>query len=55
VVNGVIGATVTEAPQCMARHGLQVDLTRVQIERTTFPETEPGKVLNPITVMTGRK
>lgn len=55
VVNGVIGATVAEAPQCMARHGLQVDLTRVQIERATFPETEPGKVLNPITVMTGRK
>jgi precorrin-6Y C5,15-methyltransferase (decarboxylating) len=55
VVNGVIGATVAEAPQCMARNGLQVDLTRVQIERTAFPETEPGKVLNPITVMTGRK
>jgi len=55
VVNGVIGATVAEAPQCMAMHGLQVDLTRVQIERTTFPKTESGKVLNPITVMTGRK
>lgn len=55
VVNGVIGQTVAEAPQCMARHGLQVDLTRVQIERTAFPETEPGKLLNPITVMTGRK
>ena len=55
VVNGVIGQTVAEAPQCMALHGLRVDLTRVQIERTTFPETEPGKVLNPITVMTGRK
>jgi len=55
VVNGVIGTTVAEAPQCMAAHGLKVDLTRVQIERTTFPETEPGKVLNPITVMTGRK
>jgi len=55
VVNGVIGKTVAEAPQCMAAHGLKVELTRVQIERTTFPETEPGKVLNPITVMTGRK
>ena len=55
VVNGVIGATVAEAPQCMTDHGLLVDLTRVQIERTTFPETKPGKVLNPITVMTGRK
>ena len=55
VVNGVIGATVAEAPQCMAEHGLKVDVARVQIERTTFPETEPGKVLNPITVMTGRK
>ena len=55
VVNGVIGQTVAEAPQCMADHGLKVELTRVQIERTTFPETVPGKVLNPITVMTGRK
>lgn len=55
VVNGVIGRTVAEAPQCMADHGLKVELTRVQIERTTFPATEPGKVLNPITVMTGRK
>jgi len=55
VVNGVIGQTVAEAPQCMADHGLLVDLTRVQIERTTFPETEPGKALNSITVMTGRK
>lgn len=55
VVNGVIGRTVAEAPQCMAAHGLKVELTRVQIERTTFPETGPGKILNPITVMTGRK
>lgn len=55
VVNGVIGQTVAEAPQCMADHGLKVELTRVQIERMTFPELEPGKVLNPITVMTGRK
>ncbi len=55
VVNGVTGQTVAEAPQCMAAHGLTVELTRVQIERTTFPETESGKVLNPITVMTGRK
>lgn len=55
VVNGVIGQTVAEAPQCMVDHGLKVELSRVQIERTTFPEREPGKVLNPITVMTGRK
>ena len=55
VVNGVTGQTVAEAPQCMAAHGLTVELTRVQIERTTFPETEPGKILNPITVMTGSK
>lgn len=55
VVNGVTGQTVAEAPQCMAAHGLKIALTRVQIERTTFPETKPGKVLNPITVMTGRK
>ena len=55
VVNGVIGQTVAEAPQCMAEHGLKVELSRVQIERTTFPEIEPGKVLNPITVMTGSK
>jgi len=55
VVNGVIGQTVAEAPQCMTDYGLKVELTRVQIERMTFPEIEPGKVLNPITVMTGRK
>jgi precorrin-6Y C5,15-methyltransferase (decarboxylating) len=55
VVNGVIGRTVAEAPQCMADHGLAVEMTRVQIERTTFPATEPGKVLNPIIVMTGSK
>ena len=55
VVNGVTGQTVAEAPRCMAAHGLQVELTRMQIERTTFPEREPGKVLNPITVMTGSK
>lgn len=55
VVNGVIDKTVAEAPECMAMHGLKVDLARIQIERTTFPEKEPGKVLNPITVMTGRK
>ena len=55
VVNGVISQTVAEAPQCMADHGLQVNLTRMQIERTTFPAAEPGKVLNPITVMTGSK
>ncbi|HCC54675.1 MAG TPA: bifunctional cobalt-precorrin-7 (C(5))-methyltransferase/cobalt-precorrin-6B (C(15))-methyltransferase [Desulfobulbaceae bacterium] len=55
VVNGVTEKTVAEAPQCMAAHGLQVEMTRMQIERTTYPETVPGKVLNPITVMTGRK
>ena len=55
VINGITGKTVTEAPECMAAHGLRVELTRMQIERTTYPETEPGKVLNPITVMTGRK
>ena len=55
VVNGVIGQTVAEAPRCMAEHGLKVSMTRVQIERATFPETKPGKVLNPITVMTGKK
>ena len=55
VVNGVIPKTVAEAPQCMAAHGLKVDLTKIQIERMTFPEIEQGKVLNPITVMTGRK
>ena len=55
VINGVTGKTVAEAPECMAAHGLRVELTRMQIERTTYPETEPGKVLNPITVMTGRK
>lgn len=55
VVNGVIEKTVSEAPQCMAAHGLRVELTRMQIERTTYPETVPGKVLNPINVMTGSK
>ncbi|MBU2538554.1 MAG: precorrin-6y C5,15-methyltransferase (decarboxylating) subunit CbiE [Proteobacteria bacterium] len=55
VLNGVIDKTVAEAPACMAAHGLKVDLTRIDIERTTFPEIEPVKVLNPITVMTGRK
>ena len=55
VVNGVIGQTVAEAPQCMTEHGLKVAMTRIQIERTTFPASEPGKVLNPITVMTGCK
>ncbi|MDH4331744.1 MAG: precorrin-6y C5,15-methyltransferase (decarboxylating) subunit CbiE [Desulfobulbaceae bacterium] len=55
VVNGVIPKTVAEAPPCMAEHGLKVGLTKVQIERTTFPENEPAKVLNPITVMTGSK
>jgi len=55
VVNGVIGKTVAEAPQCMTDHGLAVELIRVQIERTTFPQREAGKVLNPITVMTGSK
>jgi precorrin-6Y C5,15-methyltransferase (decarboxylating) len=55
VVNGVTGQTVAEAPQCMVDHGLQVAMTRIQIERTTFPEREPGTILNPITVMTGSK
>jgi len=55
VVNGVTGQTVAEAPQCMAEHGLQVTMTRIQLERMTFPETEPGTILNPITVMTGCK
>jgi precorrin-6Y C5,15-methyltransferase (decarboxylating) len=55
VVNGVILKTVAEAPPCMAAHGLKVALTKVQIERTTFPESNPAKVLNPITVMTGSK
>ena len=55
VVNGVIGKTVAEAPQCMTDHGLAVELIRVQIERTTLPQREAGKVLNPITVMTGSK
>lgn len=55
VVNGVTGQTVAEAPPCMAAHGLQVTMTRVQIERTTFPTSEPGTILNPITVMTGSK
>ncbi|MBA3003609.1 MAG: precorrin-6y C5,15-methyltransferase (decarboxylating) subunit CbiE [Desulfurivibrio sp.] len=55
VVNGVIPKTVAEAPQCMAAHGLKVALTRIQIERMTFPESKPVKVLNPITVMTGSK
>ena len=55
VVNGVIGKTVAEAPQCMVEHGLNVALSRVQIERAIFPETEPGKILNSITVMTGKK
>jgi hypothetical protein len=39
----------------MVDHGLQVAMTRIQIERTTFPEREPGTILNPITVMTGSK
>ncbi len=55
VVNGVIPRTVAEAPQCMVDQGLVVAMTRLQVERTTFPEREPGKVLNPITVMTGCK
>lgn len=55
VVNGVTGRTVAEAPQCMAEHGLRVAMSRVRIERTTFPKTEPGTILNPITVMTGSK
>jgi len=55
VVNGVIGQTVAEAPQYMAEQGLKVAMTRIQIERTAFPEREPGTILNPITVMTGSK
>lgn len=55
VVNGVTGKTVAEAPQSMAEHGLAVALTKVQIERTAFPENSPAKVLNPITVITGCK
>lgn len=55
VVNGVTGRTVVEAPQCMAELGLEVAMTRIQIERTTFPESKPGTILNPITVMTGCK
>jgi precorrin-6Y C5,15-methyltransferase (decarboxylating) len=55
VVNGVTGQTVAEAPRCMAEHGLQVAMTRIRIERTTFPESEQGTILNPITVMTGCK
>ena len=53
VVNGVIGQTMAEAPRCMNEHGLKVAMTRIQIERTTFPAREPGKILNPIIVMTG--
>jgi precorrin-6Y C5,15-methyltransferase (decarboxylating) len=55
VVNGVTGQTVAEAPRCMVEHRMQVAMTRLQIERITFPETAQGTILNPITVMTGSK
>ncbi|MFA7383894.1 MAG: precorrin-6y C5,15-methyltransferase (decarboxylating) subunit CbiE [Desulfurivibrionaceae bacterium] len=55
VVNGVTGQTVAEAPQWMDEYGLRVTISRVQIERTTFPASKPGTNLNPITVMTGCK
>lgn len=53
VVNGVIAATIETAPQAMARQGLQVFQSTLQVSRRD--ESGITTTFNPITIITGRK
>lgn len=54
VVSAVLEKTADEAPRHLHRHGLQVELRRIAVERMGYPENETTR-FNPITLVVGKK
>ena len=56
VVNAVLKKTADLAPRTMVDHGFSIEISRIHVERTSFP-SEEGKQhsFNPITIITGQK
>ena len=54
VVSAVLKKTAEQAPELMAEKGLDVDLRTIAVTRHAG-QGQPERVLNPITIITGRK
>jgi len=54
VVTAVLEKTLAEAPELMHRCGLAVEMSRIAVQRTSYPEGTPT-TLNPITIIVGKK
>lgn len=54
VVAAVLERTLEEAPELLYRHGLSVEMSRIAVQRTSYPDGAQ-KAFNPITIIVGDK